>query len=145
MDRFAAVEILARLEVIRQRWALQRLRIQTSIISGDMVVRNRYVGRVSYHNALGVGVAHCKPADDDVSKAVIVVAIDVDAVQQSTHSADFDIAAETRWSIGQEWDDSVPSDFLVGTVDDVQFYSYPLSAAEIKALYDNRDSSPRQN
>jgi tetratricopeptide (TPR) repeat protein len=68
----------------------------------------------------------------------------IDAVQESTHSADFDLAAETRWSIGQEWDSS-PSDFLTGTVDDARFYTYALTEAEIKALYAGRDPDPSQN
>jgi hypothetical protein len=65
----------------------------------------------------------------------------VDAVQESTHSADFDLATETRWSIGQEWD-SVPSDFLTGTVDDARIYSYALSEEEIKALYAGQGPGP---
>jgi tetratricopeptide (TPR) repeat protein len=68
----------------------------------------------------------------------------VDAVQQSTHSADFDLATETRWSIGQEWD-SNPSDFLTGTVDDARIYSYPLSEAEIKALFSSRGPGPTED
>jgi tetratricopeptide (TPR) repeat protein len=68
----------------------------------------------------------------------------VDAVQESTHPADFDLARETRWSIGQEWD-SDPSDFLTGTVDDARFYSYGLSEAEIKALYAGRAPGPAEN
>jgi hypothetical protein len=49
-----------------------------------------------------------------------------------------------RWSIGQEWDPSGPSEFLTGTVDDARFYSYPLSEAEIKTLYTDHDR-PTQN
>jgi tetratricopeptide (TPR) repeat protein len=69
----------------------------------------------------------------------------VDAVQESIHSADFDLATETRWSIGQEWDSSGPSDFLTGTVDDARIYSYALSEAEIKALYASRGPGPTEN
>jgi hypothetical protein len=68
----------------------------------------------------------------------------VDAAQESTHPADFNLATETRWSIGQEWD-SGPSDFLTGRVDDARIYSYALSEAEIKALYASHDRSPTQN
>jgi tetratricopeptide (TPR) repeat protein len=69
----------------------------------------------------------------------------IDAVQQSTHSADFDLASLPRWSIGQEWDPSGPSDFLTGTVDDARIYSYALSGAEIKALYTSRELDTSQN
>jgi tetratricopeptide (TPR) repeat protein len=68
----------------------------------------------------------------------------VDAVQESTHAADFDLAWETRWSIGQEWD-SDPSDFLTGMVDDARIYSYPLSEAEIKALYASKEPGSANN
>jgi len=69
----------------------------------------------------------------------------VDAVQQSEHQADFDLTSQPRWSIGQEWDYSDPSNFLTGTVDDARFYTYPLSGDEIKALYASRDSRPKEN
>jgi tetratricopeptide (TPR) repeat protein len=69
----------------------------------------------------------------------------IDAVQESTNSADFHLAMETRWSIGQEWDSSGPSDFLVGTVDDARIYSYAMNEAEIKALYNCGDSHTLQD
>ena len=40
----------------------------------------------------------------------------------------------TRWSIGQEWDDSDPSNFYVGMVDDARFYKVPLTAEQVKEL-----------
>jgi WD40 repeat protein len=69
----------------------------------------------------------------------------VDAVQQSSHSADFVLASLPRWSIGQEWDGSEPSNFLTGTVDDARFYTYSLSEAEIKAIYAGRNPDPTEN
>ncbi|MFH1717618.1 MAG: LamG domain-containing protein, partial [Planctomycetota bacterium] len=39
-------------------------------------------------------------------------------------------AGQARWSIGQEWDTN-PSDFYGGLVDDVHFFSHPLTETEI--------------
>jgi len=55
----------------------------------------------------------------------------VDGVQAATYSASFDLSTVTRWSIGQEWDDSTPSNFYVGMVDDARFYRKALTAEEI--------------
>ncbi|UCE47018.1 MAG: LamG domain-containing protein, partial [Phycisphaerales bacterium] len=51
-----------------------------------------------------------------------------------TEQATANPASQTRWSIGQEWDDSNPSDFYTGMVDDVRIYNYPLSYAEVAGL-----------
>ncbi len=56
-----------------------------------------------------------------------------DGIQVGTDPADNDPAAETRWSIGQEWD-SGPSDLYVGMVDDARFYSKALTPDEVKEL-----------
>jgi len=58
----------------------------------------------------------------------------VDGIQVATDSASFDLSAVTRWSIGQEWDGSTPSNFYFGLVDDARFYNTSLSAEEIAAL-----------
>ena len=58
----------------------------------------------------------------------------LDGVQIGTDPASFSFASVTRWSIGHEWDDSTPSDFYVGAVDDARFYNYPLSEAEVAGL-----------
>jgi len=53
-----------------------------------------------------------------------------------------DPSAETRWSIGQEWDSSDssdPSDEFNGTVDDVRFYDGPLSADHVLGLFNGID------
>ncbi|MHC4074411.1 MAG: LamG domain-containing protein, partial [Planctomycetota bacterium] len=47
-----------------------------------------------------------------------------------TETPSGDPAGQTRWSIGQEWDDS-PSDEFNGLVDDVHFFNNPLSQDEI--------------
>ena len=57
-----------------------------------------------------------------------------DAVQIGTITTSIDVTTETRWSIGQEWDGSTPSDFYVGAVDDVRFYNKPLTQAEVAEL-----------
>ncbi len=56
-----------------------------------------------------------------------------DGVLRGTYPAGFSLESVTRWSIGQEWDTG-PSDFYEGAVDDVRFYDYPLSAAEVAWL-----------
>ncbi len=44
-------------------------------------------------------------------------------------------AAQTKWSIGMEWDPPSASDFYTGAVDDVRFYARPLSAEEVAGLF----------
>jgi len=58
----------------------------------------------------------------------------VDGFMVGTEQATGNPAAQTRWSVGQEWDDSTPSDFYTGMVDDVRIYNYALSYAEIAGL-----------
>jgi hypothetical protein len=58
----------------------------------------------------------------------------IDAIQAGTYNAGFSLDTATRWSIGQEWDSTTPSDFFVGTVDDVRFYNAALTQAEIAEL-----------
>jgi len=62
------------------------------------------------------------------------ITIYTDAVQVGTLSTSIDVTTETRWSIGQEWDDSSPSDFYMGVVDDVRFYNKALTQAEVAEL-----------
>ena len=62
------------------------------------------------------------------------ITIYTDAVQVGTLSTTIDVTAETRWSIGQEWDDSTPSNFYIGLVDDVRFYNKALTQAEVVEL-----------
>ena len=59
----------------------------------------------------------------------------IDGNLEKTHTANFTFTDPgNRWSIGQEWDDATPSNFLAGTVDDVRIYDVGLSYAEIAAL-----------
>ncbi|MHC4536213.1 MAG: LamG domain-containing protein, partial [Planctomycetota bacterium] len=58
----------------------------------------------------------------------------VDGVQAATYSSSFSLSTVTRWSIGQEWDDSTPSNFYVGMVDDARFYNTSLTADQIQEL-----------
>ncbi|UCG56239.1 MAG: LamG domain-containing protein [Phycisphaerales bacterium] len=58
----------------------------------------------------------------------------VDGYLEGTHSADFDLTTDDRWSIGQEWDGTTPSDFYIGAVDDVRFYRAALTQDQIKEL-----------
>ena len=58
----------------------------------------------------------------------------VDGVLAVTYSSSFSLSTVTRWSIGQEWDDSTPSNFYTGLVDDARFYNHPLSEGEIQIV-----------
>jgi hypothetical protein len=61
-------------------------------------------------------------------------AVYVDGVQVGVYSATFSLDSVTRWSVGQEWDGSSPSDFYSGLVDDVRVYSKALTPDEVQAL-----------
>jgi hypothetical protein len=61
----------------------------------------------------------------------------VDGTLEATHTANFNLSADNRWSIGQEWDGQTPSDLLTGDVDDVRIYNYGLDVYEVAALYLN--------
>ncbi len=60
----------------------------------------------------------------------------VDGTLRGTYTASFSWSSPivTRWSIGQEWDDSSPSDFYSGVVDDVRIYTRALTADEVMGL-----------
>ena len=58
----------------------------------------------------------------------------VDGALRGSDVADDDPAADTQWSIGQEWDSS-PSEEYQGIVDDARFYIRPLSAEEVAAVF----------
>ncbi|KPK34155.1 MAG: hypothetical protein AMJ65_18755 [Phycisphaerae bacterium SG8_4] len=57
-----------------------------------------------------------------------------DGVQVAAESATFDLGSVTRWSIGQEWDGTTPSNFYIGMVDDVRFYNKSLTPDEIRQI-----------
>ena len=58
----------------------------------------------------------------------------LDGAQIATYSSTFSLSTVTRWSIGQEWDGTTPSDFYNGVVDDVRVYNKALTADEVKEL-----------
>jgi len=58
----------------------------------------------------------------------------VDGVLRGSDLADDDPASDTRWSIGQEWDDN-PSNEFEGIVDDARFWIRSLSAEEIAEVF----------
>ncbi len=60
----------------------------------------------------------------------------VNGTEEYTGTADFNLATDNLWSIGQEWDTGpTASDFLIGTVDDVRIYNYALPHDEVAQLY----------
>ena len=68
--------------------------------------------------------------------------ISVDGVQENSHEANFTFSADDRWSLGQEWDTDIPSDFLIGTIDEVYVYSVGLTEAEVAELFNSAAASP---
>jgi len=54
-----------------------------------------------------------------------------DGIRRGTHTADFTLSPDDRWSIGQEWDTGGPSEFLIGSVDDARVYKVALTQAQI--------------
>jgi hypothetical protein len=62
-----------------------------------------------------------------------------DGTLRGTYSASFSLGTVTRWSIGQEWDNTSPSNFYTGAVDDARIYDYPLSADEVAWLSGKTD------
>ncbi|MHC4499220.1 MAG: LamG domain-containing protein, partial [Planctomycetota bacterium] len=65
----------------------------------------------------------------------------VDGVLENNHDANFSLSPDNRWSIGQEWDGDSPSDFLVGTVDEVRVYNGGLTDAEVMDVFNSSTSS----
>jgi hypothetical protein len=65
----------------------------------------------------------------------------VDGVQENSHQADFSLSADDRWSLGQEWDGEVPSDFLIGTIDEARVYKGGLTDEEVMELFNSSSTS----
>ncbi|HCO92879.1 MAG TPA: hypothetical protein DIU00_02830, partial [Phycisphaerales bacterium] len=57
-----------------------------------------------------------------------------DGIEVASITTSIDVTNETRWSIGQEWDGSSPSDFYLGMVDDVRMYNKALTPDEVAEL-----------
>jgi len=47
-----------------------------------------------------------------------------------------------RWSLAQEWDDTTPSDFYTGIIDEVAIWDRALSSAEVTELYNGGAGKP---
>jgi len=59
----------------------------------------------------------------------------VDGNLENTHTVDYTFTDPlNRWSIGQEWDNTVAGNFLTGMVDDARIYDYALSLEEVAWL-----------
>ncbi len=65
----------------------------------------------------------------------------VDGLLENNHQADFNLRADDRWSIGQEWDGQNPSDFLIGTVDEARVYNGGLTDAEVMDVFNSSTTS----
>ena len=50
----------------------------------------------------------------------------------SEHDSEYELTASTRWSLGQEWDDSETSDFYGGNLDEIQFWTSAHSTQVIR-------------
>ena len=88
----------------------------------------------------GVDTQFAPPINDDQWHMLTYVRngntgyVYIDGALRGTYPAGFSLDSVTRWSIGQEWDDTTPSNFYTGAVDDVRFYDYPLSEGEVAWL-----------
>ncbi len=65
----------------------------------------------------------------------------VDGVPENSHEANFSLSADDRWSLGQEWDGDVPSDFLTGTIDEARVYKGSLTDEEVVELFNSSTTS----
>ena len=99
------------------------------VVNGHLYVHDAGL-EIEFPTAISDGRWHMLTFVRDGSRGYIYV----DAVQAGTYDAAFSLATVTRWSIGQEWDDSTASDLYVGIVDDVRFYNTALTQAGIVEL-----------
>lgn len=58
----------------------------------------------------------------------------VDGVAEATHTANFTLTGSEKWSLGQEWDNSSASDFLIGSIDEPRVYNKALTQSQIGQL-----------
>ena len=68
--------------------------------------------------------------------AVDRIGLFVDGRIVSTYDSPSEVGLADRFSIGQEWDAGVPSDFWEGLIDEVFLYDRVLGSGEIAALHD---------
>ncbi len=58
----------------------------------------------------------------------------IDGVENERYTSNVQLAADDRWSLGQEYDNSTRSDFWDGQLDEAVAYDRALSADEVQAL-----------
>ena len=68
------------------------------------------------------------------TRSGLVGSLYVDGVLRDTHTADFILNVDDLWSVGQDWDVGGPSEFFVGSVDEVRVYDQALDDGEVVAL-----------
>ena len=61
----------------------------------------------------------------------------VDGVAKGTHQLSYTLSATDQWSLGQEFDGTIKTDFFDGCIDDVRLYNFALTP-EAVALLNNR-------
>ena len=84
VNGFSAIETFSRLEIRRQRRTYQVLEIEAPVIAGRVIVRNGDVKRIRDNDALSIGLADRKTADNYMRNSIevgaIVPAIHIDGV-----------------------------------------------------------------
>ncbi|MBN2313937.1 MAG: LamG domain-containing protein, partial [Sedimentisphaerales bacterium] len=65
----------------------------------------------------------------------------VDGVLENTHDPGFTLSSDDRWSLGQEWDNDTPSDFLIGTIDETRVYNGGLTDSEVTDIFNASTTS----
>lgn len=58
----------------------------------------------------------------------------VDGLAKATHAASYTLASTDQWSLGQEFDSTVMSDYFNGSIDDVRFYNFALTPDAVNEL-----------
>lgn len=64
----------------------------------------------------------------------------VDGALIGTHAVDHTLSTGDQWSVGQEWDAAVASNFWDGNIDEVRVVQSSLTAAWVAAEYLNQDT-----
>jgi hypothetical protein len=59
----------------------------------------------------------------------------VDGLIRGSYATTLSLEGETRWSLGQEWDDATASDMYTGQIGETRVYDYALSAGEVASLF----------
>src|SRR5690348_4865039 len=86
MNAFATIETLEIYEIRRQTRAggnTSRER-KVLIVAGYVVLRDRYVSRISQQNAFEIGIFNCESGHRDLGQPGMVVTVDVNAIGQAS-------------------------------------------------------------